>query len=236
MQPIIEVLAKVTEPIPALLILAFTVLVFVTYKKKLPAFAWSVVLLVVAMLGLSLLSRVIFVDHIYHLRVTVKDSQGRVMQLQPQNVWVSGTQSEPKPIGTEWQFDIPEAALPQDHQITVHARSPERGMENDGVVTLAGDRNPNFTLVLSEPVKAKVSGMVVDPAGRALKGAKVYVVGAVGTVVTTDETGRFSLEANVPEGQLVALHTEKQLYRPDNGHYTAGDKPVTITLEPTGRK
>ena len=62
--------------------------------------------------------------------------------------------------------------------------------------------------------------MVIDRAGRALKGASVYVVGSVGTAVTTDATGRFALDANVP----------------DNGHYTAGDRPVTITLEPLGRK
>jgi hypothetical protein len=77
---------------------------------------------------------------------------------------------------------------------------------------------------------AKVRGQVTDTRGRAVSGARVFVVGYESEAVITKEGGNFELPAHAAISQLVEVVAEKPGVGVGRLNHPAGDTPVRLVL------
>jgi hypothetical protein len=89
------------------------------------------------------------------------------------------------------------------------------------------------TVRLVANTSAKVRGVVLDDAGKALEGVRVSVVGHEEEAVTTGPGGQFVLPAHAADGQQVQLHAEKDGYEAVSQFQPAGAFPATLILDNT---
>ncbi len=161
----------------------------------------------------------------------------RVIVLSPQNMPINDAKvtssmgGEPMKVEGGWQFVIPSESKPKNGKLTVYADVPNaflQGMQN---VLLGEDRAPTATVQLASRPVARIRGIVVDKALRAMAGTQVSIVGYGSEAVTTQGDGSFSLSAHSADGQQVQLHAEKSGYKALNQWYSAGDTSATVVLE-----
>ncbi len=214
---------------------ALAVILFIVLKRtrgKVPGIAWGLIILIViipiAVSAYIEISKGNGNDGIYRVRITVIDSQR--VPVEDAKVW-STFGGEAKKVAAGWQFDIPQASKPQDGKLTIFATRESAFLKGEAQLQLAGDYNPGVTIQLKRDASAKVRGQVVDSQGRAVEGARVWVVGYGDEGVTTKSDGSFVLPAHAAAGQQVQLHAERQGYKAKDQYHPAGDEPAVLTLE-----
>jgi hypothetical protein len=222
---------------------AVVAIIYMSRKKSrnaaVPAMAWIVLCVAVIMPSLGALVLLFVDDPLYRLRVTVLDGDNQSVDNAVISTVPFGVQ---KKVGSAWEVEIPRAAVGEGQQVEVRAeaQSADGMLIGTAKQTLGSEPNVDVGITLAPPRNARISGIVVDNIGRAVKQAKVSVIGYGAEVVTTDDTGSFDLDAHVARAQPVTLHTEADGFLPDNQTYLAGSR-ATITLQPnpktpTGRR
>jgi hypothetical protein len=205
-----EVAAHISNPISLAAYALAVVLYIVTRKTKgrVPQPAWILigVLVIVPSLA-SIAVEIIHTQHspIYRVRVTVLDPSKT--PLDSAEVW-SSFGGETKRVAGGWEIDIPEENKPKDGKLVVYARLKSAFWHGNSEILLGSDHNPSATVVLAGAQDARVRGIVVDQSGRAVKNARVYVIGYTGEIAITKEDGNFDLPAHAAEDQQVQLHAE----------------------------
>jgi hypothetical protein len=197
-------------------------------NQRVPAAAWVILGLAIVTPSLGGLVVLFVPDPLYRLRVTVKDSEGQILDNAVVSTVPFGVQ---KKVGNAWEFEIPRAALSATRAVEVRAQSRDGLMNGTKQLTLGNDSNIDTTVDLQLPRDAHISGIVLDKVGNAIATAKVSVVGFGTEAKPTDAFGSFDLNAHAAKTQPVQLHTEADGFLPDNSTYMAGDR-VKVTLNP----
>ncbi|MFL6260537.1 MAG: carboxypeptidase-like regulatory domain-containing protein [Thermoanaerobaculia bacterium] len=164
------------------------------------------------------------------LRVLVLDSKENMVD--DARVWTT-VGGESKKIAGGWELDIPRSKIPADGRITVYADQVTAFLSGSSAVRLGDDLAPSTTVRLIAPTSAKVRGIVLNGAGKALEGVQVSVVGYEEGAVTTGPSGQFVLAAHAADGQQVQLHAEKDGYGAITQFQPAGTFPAMLILENT---
>jgi hypothetical protein len=203
-------------------------------SKPVPMMAWIVLVIAIVVPSLGGLVRTFVQDPLYHVRVTVLDSENRSIS----NAEVS---TDPfgvmKQVGNAWEAEISKATVPSGGtlQVRAEADSADGRLSGTQTVTLGSDSNVSVSIVLQAPRNARISGIVIDDSvGNAIANARVSVVGHGNEEKPTDSSGFFDLDAHVARGQPVLLHTQAEGFLPDNQQYLAGGR-VTVRLKPAPR-
>jgi hypothetical protein len=168
-------------------------------------------------------------DGVYRVRATVINPQGVPGEENKIKVW-SDAGGEPKRVEGGWQFDIPAATKPLNGKLTIYASHPDAFLTGRADLTLDKDLNPTVTIKLSRDTSAKVRGQVTDTRGRAVAGARVFVVGYESEEVITKEGGNFELPAHAAENQPIEVVAEKRGVGVARLNHPAGDTPVRLIL------
>lgn len=167
-------------------------------------------------------------DGIYRVRATVINPQG--VPVEEAKVW-SSVGGEPKKVAGGWQFDIPAASKPRDGKLTVFAQQESAYLDGRAELTLSDDLNPTVTIKMTNDASAKVRGQVTDTKGRAVAGARVFVVGYGSEAVITKEDGNFELPAHKAVNQQVQVVAEKAGVGNARLWHPAGETSVQLVLQ-----
>jgi hypothetical protein len=174
-------------------------------------------------------------DRVYRVRATVVNERSvpvdneRLAPADQVKVW-SSAGGEPKKVAGGWQFDIPAATRPLDGKVTFYAEQATAFLEGRADLRLDEDFNPTITIRLVHDTSAEVRGQVTDGKGRAVSGARVFVVGYESEAIITKEGGNFKLSAHAAVNQLVLVVAEKPGIGVGRLHHPAGDTPVPLVL------
>jgi len=166
-------------------------------------------------------------DRVYRVRATVMNERG--VPVDEAKVW-SSAGGEPKKVAGGWQFDIPAATRPLDGKVTFYAEKATAFLEGRADIRLDEDFNPTVTIKLVHDTSAEVRGQVTDDKGRAVSGARVFVVGYESEAIITKEGGNFKLRAHAAVDQLVLVVAEKPGIGVARLNHPAGDTPVQLEL------
>lgn len=230
---IFDAAVKVTSP-PALSAFVAAVVLIIVYltrkgPQKVPIFVWIVLIVAIVTPSLGGITRLFVENPLYRLRITVHDpDDDRIRDDATVTTIPFGV---PKKVGNAWEVEIAKATLASTRAVTVNAETADGLMIGKEQLTLGDDSNVDVRVKLQVPRDAHISGIVLDPVGRAIANAKVSVVGPGSERVTTDASGSFDLNAHVAKAQSVQLHTEADGFLPNNQTYLAGAKGVTVTLK-----
>lgn len=166
-------------------------------------------------------------EELYRVRVTVTNPQG--VPTEEAKVW-SSLGGEAKKVAGGWQFDIPAASKPQDGKLTIFASFENAFLTGQTDLTLDKDFNPALTIKLTRDTSARLRGQVTDAQGRAVAGARVFIVGYEAETITTATGGNFELPAHAAVGQYVEVVAEKPGQGVGRLNHQAGDVPVRLVL------
>jgi hypothetical protein len=166
-------------------------------------------------------------DGIYRVRATVINPQG--IPVEEASVW-SSIGGEPKIVAGGWQFDIPAASKPQDGKLTIFAAQENAFLKGQADLKLGDNFNPAVTISLIHDTSAMVRGQVTDSRGRAVVGARVFVVGYGSESMITKEGGNFELPAHATVDEEVLVVAEKPGAGVARLHHPAGNTPVRLIL------
>lgn len=160
---------------------------------------------------------------IYALRVQVLDPDGN--PITESQVRVSHA-NEPQSLPDGWwEVEIPAIKLPLDRKVTIRVDSEAwRGARRE--VELGEDPNPTAEIQLLPP-ESTLRGLVLDPTGRAVAGAKVTSQDVPVPSVTTDADGRFELVLPLPPEARVRVRAEEDGFSADETYcYTGRDSCI----------
>jgi hypothetical protein len=213
-------------------IAAILTIVLKVRRRSVPTIVWIVILLLVIIpISVSVYQSVTQSKNdaqaIYRVRVNVIDPQR--VPVEGARVW-SSVGGETKTVAGGAQFDIPAATIPLDGKVTIFATQSNASLTGEHNLVLSRDHNPSIIIQLKLDNSAKVRGQVVDKVGKAIAGARVWVVGYGNEGITTQVDGNFELPAHTAIKQPVELHAEKKGYKPANQFHPAGDEAVTLVL------
>lgn len=163
----------------------------------------------------------------YRLRVTVVDSEGRPVEGATVRSSVGG---EIKGALGGWEIEIPASSRPIDGRLRVLG---DKGSQHGSAeVLLEKERLISVLLRLAMAPPGEVRGTVLDPANRAVGGARVSVLGYGEEAALTKVDGGFVLPAHLASGEEVRLHVEHPDFRPKDLYHVVGSAPAVIVLEP----
>ncbi|HEY6401328.1 MAG TPA: carboxypeptidase-like regulatory domain-containing protein [Blastocatellia bacterium] len=200
--------------------------------KPIPSPAWGVIaLLVLIPTGFSLYQEIIKTgpkETIYRVRVTVLNDQK--LPIEDARVW-SSIGGEPMKVAGGWHFEIPSAKRPQDGKLEIFASQENAYLKGSYELQLGADFNPAVVIHLNRDTSAKIRGQVVDSRGRAVAGARVFVVGYEDDAVITKEGGNFELPAHAAAGQSIELYAEKRGYGVAYLNHLVSDDAMILQLK-----
>ncbi len=189
---------------------AFAVLAtFLAWKvhRTKPGLTWFLVV-VATLLGLAAILAQLFpqIRGIYRVQITVVSPGGQQVNDAKVTSTIDGTK---KKAEDTWQLDIAPQVRPADRKVTVYAQRPDAYQAGNTTFEFGNDYTPSVTIHLAALAPVTMRGTVRDDHGKSVSQARVSVSG-YHNVAVTDDMGNFELPAHAAEGQLVALHAEKE--------------------------
>ena len=167
---------------------------------------------------------------VHTVRVAVLGPQG--LPVEDAEIW-SSLGGELVQVRGGWQFEIPASRLPEDGRITVHAAQRSAFLTGRTELELdPGQGLSSLAVELRPDRSASVRGIVVDPSGEPIGGARVSVMGFPEEAVTSSEHGSFEVAAHAAPLQEVRLRATKPGFAPMDQYHLAGDEPVELRLFP----
>jgi hypothetical protein len=141
---------------------------------------------------------------LYHIRVVVLGPDQKPVDY----AQVRSSIGQLQMVEGGWELDLPQRTRPLDNTLTFSAVVNDEFVSGDTDLVLAQDYYPTATIQLVPETSAKVRGVVVDEAMRAVAGATVSIPGYAETAVT-DKMGKFVLPAHAGNGQIVKIQAQK---------------------------
>ncbi len=167
-------------------------------------------------------------DGVYRVRATVIDPQGFTVEEAEVKSSVSGELK--KVVEGGWQIDIPAETRPLDGKLRIFAKQATAYLKGQADLTLDKDFNPTVTIKLVRDTSAEVHGQVIDMKGRAVSGARVFVVGYESEAIFTKEGGAFKLPAHAAVDQYVEVVAVKPGIGVGRLNHQAGDTLLRLVL------
>lgn len=165
---------------------------------------------------------------LYALRVQALDPEGRPAAVSAVRA-SAGNEPQRLPDGW-WEVEISTAKLPKNRTVTVWLESEEwKAGRLD--LTLGEDPNPRAEIRLQR-AESWLRGVVVDPAGRAVAGARVTTRESSGAAAETDADGWFVLRLAIPRETRLRLRTERAGFAPADTFCYVGRGRCAIELRP----
>jgi hypothetical protein len=170
----------------------------------------------------------------YNVRVLTSDEKGDIVAVSEGNI-DARIRREKKQVGSEWQFDISPADLPEDRKVEFWAQAPDKYLKRQtiSVPLTVGQHQVSAQIVLKRSAGAVIRGIVLNESGEAIKGAHIFVAKAGNKAIDSDKNGAFELTTEAAEGEEIGIHSEAPGYAADNQTYRAGE-PVQIVLKKKG--
>lgn len=204
----LEIASHITHPVTvAAFALVFAAFSFaLSIKAKKPRIAWLLAIAIM-ILGLAPLLASVFLQSqgIYRVHIVVVGPDEQPLNDAEITTSIGG---EIKKTSGGWELDIPPQVRPADRKVTIYASVKDGFVAGSSTLFLADDFYPPARVPLKALPEAMIRGIVTDPSGRSVAGARVSIPG-YGDTVISDEAGNFALYAHAPYGKMVTVHAEK---------------------------
>jgi hypothetical protein len=206
----LQLAAQITHPVTAAIfaaVLALIALIALTKgKRRPPQIAWALSI-IIFLLGVMPLLASTYLDRrgIYRVRIEVFNPARE--PIHDADV-TSSAGGELKKTDAGWEFTIPREEKPASGEVTFRVSMKDSFLQGSSTLRIEKDYFPQVTIQLEPLPSVDVRGMVEDGDGHPIEGARVWVLG-YDQVVTTGETGSFSLPAHAADGQQIALVAQK---------------------------
>jgi hypothetical protein len=211
-------------------IIASTLLYLIFDRGRHQRLAFSVLVLAIVATGAAIYFFSVAQPELFRVSVAVTTDAKRPIG----DVRVSSSVGgEVKKSSGGWEIVIPSATLPADRTVVIRAQSSTFNDRAETLV-LSEDPQPHVTIRL-EAREARIRGIVQDREARAIRGARVHVVGYGAEAVLTGQDGGFVLPAHAPEGQEVRVRAELDGFEPADQYHLLGEVPMTVRLVKASR-
>ena len=202
----LEIASHITHPVTvAAFALVFAAFSFaLSIKAKKPRIAWLLAIAIM-ILGLAPLLASTFLESqgIYRVHIVVVGPDEQPLNDAEITTSIGG---EIKKASGGWELDIPPQVRPADRKVTIYAVK-DGFVPGSSTLFLVDDFYPPARVPLKALPEVMIRGIVTDPSGRSVAGARVSIPGY--DTVISDEAGNFALHAHAPYGKMVTVHAEK---------------------------